>query len=561
MIWNNEKRFKILLGGYINVNVIDGSAFFLSGFAGMCAQHPNVDIDLVTANRVKSWEVLDELVEYPNVQIIDPYRANAGHPELLERAHMTRAEYSVVLADEYARRTYDAIVIRDNEVAVNLLRKVPEARGRTFAYVTGLTFMGQEQDPFQINLLSEILELGGKLLCQTVEIKRLVQESLTVAAEDILLLPPHVPDPEPQALSALYKVEEPHRLVYTGKFFKDWKIDAILAGVKSANLDGAGLLLEVAGDQFRHSKEDGSFVENVGYLLKTTDGVKWHGRVPRNISRALISKSHVGIGWRSDKLEKSSELSTKILEYGALGRPSIINRTKMHERLLGKDYPLFVNSMSDFRSLLLRLRWSRDEIQVAAQRCYDLAHDHSYTKVSHEILPALGNRPSPAADFSLVHDDKLRDQLPPELLQRRAQVTSNGIWAQFTFDELSGIPIEQLASETARDFTSWRRTIDVTRRRIEASDRAHGLTTGSGFPPGNISDNEESKALRISLGRARNECQKLEVSLTDSRKKLTQALEREEYWRDYAATQTARLEALRTSKLGRIQTRMWKMRE
>src|SRR5699024_1490644 len=129
------------------------------------------------------------------------------------------------------------------------------------------------------------------------------------------------------ALGWLKRVNQPNRLVYTGKFFKDWKADSILASLKSANLDGADLHLDIAGDQFRHADEDPFFVENVSYLLRNTPGATWHGRVPRNVSRALISNSHVGIGWRSERLDKSAELSTKVLEYGALGRPSIINRT------------------------------------------------------------------------------------------------------------------------------------------------------------------------------------------------------------------------------------------
>ncbi|HYB47981.1 MAG TPA: glycosyltransferase family 1 protein, partial [Streptosporangiaceae bacterium] len=39
--------------------------------------------------------------------------------------------------------------------------------------------------------------------------------------------------------------------------------------------------------------------------------------------------------------------STKVLEFGAVGLPVILNRTPMHEDLLGTDYPLFAASLGD----------------------------------------------------------------------------------------------------------------------------------------------------------------------------------------------------------------------
>jgi glycosyltransferase involved in cell wall biosynthesis len=46
-------------------------------------------------------------------------------------------------------------------------------------------------------------------------------------------------------------------------------------------------------------------------------------------------------------MDASLELSTKVLEFGALGLPVILNRTPMHEALLGADYPLFAASLAD----------------------------------------------------------------------------------------------------------------------------------------------------------------------------------------------------------------------
>ena len=61
----------------------------------------------------------------------------------------------------------------------------------------------------------------------------------------------------------------------------------------------------------------------------------------------LTASCDIGLSWRHRDLDASLELSTKVLEFGALGLPVILNRTPMHEALLGADYPLFAVSLAD----------------------------------------------------------------------------------------------------------------------------------------------------------------------------------------------------------------------
>lgn len=75
--------------------------------------------------------------------------------------------------------------------------------------------------------------------------------------------------------------------------------------------------------------------------MKTYKNVDWVGGVTREEVQKLIQQSDIGIGWRNNSLNDSLELSTKALEYGALGKPVILNRTPMHERL----FDLSIHSM------------------------------------------------------------------------------------------------------------------------------------------------------------------------------------------------------------------------
>src|SRR2546429_9135895 len=76
-------------------------------------------------------------------------------------------------------------------------------------------------------------------------------------------------------------------------------------------------------------------------------GVTWHGGRSREEARRLPGSCDIGLSWRHPDLDASLELSTKVLEFGVLGLPVILNRTPMHEALLGADYPLFAVSLAD----------------------------------------------------------------------------------------------------------------------------------------------------------------------------------------------------------------------
>ena len=98
------------------------------------------------------------------------------------------------------------------------------------------------------------------------------------------------------------------------------------------------------GDKIHNSP--GDYQQRMRAALDTT-GVIWHGGHSREDALRIAATCDIGLGWRHPELDASLELSTKVLEYGAIGLPVILNRTPMHEELLGADYPLFAASLAD----------------------------------------------------------------------------------------------------------------------------------------------------------------------------------------------------------------------
>lgn len=533
--------FRILVAGYINVNVIDGSAFFISGLASMLSDLLAVDVDIVTANPVEKTDVLDEVMFRKNVQIVDPFSEDARDyfGEIKNGKSMSRYEYAELLAR--IGTDYDAIIVRDTECAAHLVRIKPEIGKHLFAYITGIRTVNQEIDKDLKQQIESIYRADANFLCQTSYIESALVDAIpNIDPRRIHILTPHVPGGT-ETFNEVFDEEQCfNKFVYTGKFFEDWNTDRILASFKDLNQRGHSLYLDVAGDQFRNSKENPNFVKNNRWLLDSTPGVTWHGRVRRGQSREIIQKSQIGIGWRSEALNESSELSTKILEYGILGRPSILNRTPLHEELLGSDYPLFANSMTEFKELLTRLPDDRDTVRIAAERCFNLAQKYTYSAVRPGFLDFLGNKRALEGERVCVRIDEI-SSISEELAKSHYLVCSRGQWLDIFPEEQTNITVDGQLQR-------------IIQSQIDASEFEETLRLRTSRFRGAFQNPVEEK--REVASAASEQHKEIESSL--------QRISRLEHENASLKSENAdvleRLNALRNSRLGKLQVEIWRQR-
>src|SRR5699024_4877147 len=101
-------------------------------------------------------------------------------------------------------------------------------------------------------------------------------------------------------------------------------------------------------DQFKFDMNNPDFRNITKYLLENTKNLTWFGALNRSESLALIENSDIGLTWRAEGLEKSLELSTKMLEYCSEGKPPILNKIEMHKEIFGEDYPFYANNEEEF---------------------------------------------------------------------------------------------------------------------------------------------------------------------------------------------------------------------
>src|SRR5713101_1306705 len=132
-------------------------------------------------------------------------------------------------------------------------------------------------------------------------------------------------------------------------------------------------------------------------------GVIWYGGRSRQEAMQLAASCDIGLSWRDASLDASLELSTKVLEFGLLGLPVILNRTPMHEELLGADYPLFARDLSDVADTVAEVASDPAVARLAAARTAAAARSFTLESAVSRLrgyldraLPAAAPPASPA---------------------------------------------------------------------------------------------------------------------------------------------------------------------
>ncbi len=359
-------RPSALVYGDVDLNLLDGSAIWLQSVtqalvAAGCAVTLVLKAPIRTDRLVAPLLAMDEVtVRMPHAEQLLPgltEGTSSGAPGL------TVAQAVAVLAalDEEqggpGQRGHDLIVLRGRALVSAAARHEPFG-GRLWSYLTDVPQAIPAVTPQAAEDLTRIANASRYLLCQTEELRCFLEGSVAAACGKSVLFPPVLPadpvkrDPERPVAGPGTAL----RLVYTGKFAPRWntlemtELPALLAK------RGVTAEVDMVGDKIHDDPRDPAYKRRMAAALGevgqpgaegAAPGVVWHGGKPRAQAMAIAAAGDIGLSWRHPELDASLELSTKVLEFGALGLPVILNRTPMHEALLGADYPLFAASLDD----------------------------------------------------------------------------------------------------------------------------------------------------------------------------------------------------------------------
>ena len=275
--------------------------------------------------------------------------------------------------------------------------------GRLWPYLTDVPQSVPGLTPAAAEELGMIAAASRYLLCQTEELRCFLEGSIPAACGKCVLLPPILAEiPAARSTSA---AGTPLRLVYSGKFAPRWNTLEMteLPGLLAAR--GVAAELHMIGDKIHNAP--GDYQQRMRAALDTK-GVTWHGGHSREDALRLAASCDIGLGWRHPEMDASLELSTKVLEYGAIGLPVILNRTPMHEGLLGADYPLFAASLTDVVDVAAAAAADPGLYQRAADRTSRAAGQFTLDRAAERLREYLARALGKGQGAAIAAADKLK---------------------------------------------------------------------------------------------------------------------------------------------------------
>jgi len=326
------------------MNAIDGSSVWTQSITLALAAVDNVDVRLLLSHAITTERMLGPLLHHPNIEVIDPVATGLTTGDQLGLDQAAR-----ILARTRFPRP-EAVVVRGVGAARRLAQE-RRLKGRLWPYLTDIPQRVDDIDDEARASVAEIMSASPVLMCQTDELASFLERHFPSVEGKTWLFPPVIPgDISPVILPP--PTPDDLRLCYAGKFARQWNTYEMCDLPAQLADRGINARLTMAGDKVNQDRAHPDFVVDMIQKLETSSGVSWVRGVSRECSIELMASAHIGLSWRSTELDDSLELSTKLLEYCAAGSPPVLNRTPMHERIFGVDYPLFVDPDSDVVDLL-----------------------------------------------------------------------------------------------------------------------------------------------------------------------------------------------------------------
>lgn len=276
---------------------------------------------------------------------------------------------------------------------------------------------------------------ADRVLCQTEAIRERVRAVAPEQSDKLILLPPMIPPLDRGDQPDARPSGPVRRLFYAGKFSPEYFFLEMVALFTQLRRENPGLEFHVAGDKVRDPPADPSFKPKALRALEATPGLVWHAGVSRERVRELARGCDVALSIRHPSMDASTELSTKILEYGAASCAVLLNRNPAHVGLLGADYPLLAGGVEDGVAAIRRVSEQPELRARAAARCHLLAEAHTFDRVAAAIAPhvrprragVIGADPTSRVNVAphlLVagHDLKFFDQIANDVRERGTEV-------------------------------------------------------------------------------------------------------------------------------------------
>ncbi len=307
-------------------------------------------------------------------------RFGSENVRMLEpRSEATRAiaweEYASEVEKAVADEGYDLIIARGIELNTRLLRRKGLV-GRLCAHLPDAPGNATDLTDACRTRIARISAAARICFVETESLRSFIEAAIPAAAGKTALMPPMIPkiafaDIAPDR--AVSRRDQPLRLVYSGRFKKEWS---------SLEMDELTL---------RASEH--------GIDLVVTEALDSAGTIDREERLRATSEADCGFAWADLGSDASNCPSPRALEFAAAGSPPVLRRSAPYEDVFGKDYPLFAEN-ADPLPLLLKVVADRSLIDRARIVAQAAARDFSLPVRSAHLGEVLEREFGPCEIFS-----------------------------------------------------------------------------------------------------------------------------------------------------------------
>lgn len=380
-------NLKVLIYADIDLNLIDGSSIWVTSLINVFAKSEGIEITLLLKRPIVRPILVDPFRDHKQVVFFDPWQkfiSESSYEDWYKRKKLYPEE-AIELINRLNRDVkYDIVFIRGLDLLLQV-GKNEELSSKTWAYITDIPNKMDSYDD-KLRLLKSNFKKFKHIVCQTEEIKNKFSTATDTEKSKFILLPPIIPD---------YPDNKPDfkccskRLVYTGKFDPLWYTREAIDAFVKIHQRYPEAEFHIAGDKFNSAENSAEYKNELTEILENTPGVVWHKGISRQEVEELIFRCDIGISWRHPAVNSSLELSTKLLEYGRLGKPVILNRNPINARTLGHDYPLYANFEEEFIEQIETAFLCPDIYEKAAKKLYEACKVFTYSEAYKGFLNYL----------------------------------------------------------------------------------------------------------------------------------------------------------------------------
>ncbi|WP_339119359.1 glycosyltransferase [Halomonas sp. BMC6] len=372
-----------LLYADITLNVIDGSSIWLSSMAKILASQQKTI--LLIKEDVRNFQIFDSLNAVDNLIILQPSDFMGEGSVTLD---VSQSIQCLRVLDNYIPSIKN-VVVRGLSAAVEL-HSTRQFKYRSFAYLTD--FYSYDNNELTITdaqeqAVKQIARQVHGFFVQTSEIEKKLKE-LSGFEINTTLIPPPLPDigfrrPKPIEESEI-------NIIYAGKITPAWGVVELLDWTEKLKSKGYNVRLTVIANKISAPGAQGR--EFRGLINKRFKelGVYHIPGLPREEVLEYLAAADFVWCYRPKELEESVlELSTKLVEAVACGARAINYPSKIHENLLGKDYPFFVSSFEDLETLIVNAKaLDSFDTSIVAEK---VIKDHSMTTAAGKVSKVINS--------------------------------------------------------------------------------------------------------------------------------------------------------------------------